>query len=220
MTSLQIVIDLAYVSLATTVIVPFILLFLRIKPAEISFKFLFIYFYLAALSELVLLFMQRQGINNMPVINIFSLLEFGLLSGFLLFLPITKNKNILGTLVLGIIIFDLLHYFLINPLSSFDSVAMTIQNISLTIFSASVLIKVARDYTHPIFKNPLFWFSIAIFFYFSVNVAVFCTGNFLLDDHTHLRKYTWIVNSLMTILSNFFYAIGILCLRKKKILSL
>jgi VanZ family protein len=126
-------------------------------------------------------------------------------------------RKILSVLLCLVIATGITRFAFINPLKEFDDVSIALDNILLVSASGIALFYIASETETLLFKNPKFWFAAAVFIYFSVSIVIFCTGNFLIDDKIHVRKYTWIINSLLTILTNIFYVIGLLCLPKKKI---
>jgi hypothetical protein len=193
------------------------LLILKIRAATKSHQILFAYFVLSAVTEIILLLMQSKGINNMAVINVFSLLQFALLSAYLL-KEDTGSKRQLYLLVLAVIVFIVccVHFIFLNPAHKFDYVALTFENIFLTLISALILTKFAKQADVILLENPGFWFSSAIFLYFSVSVAITCSADILFDDQTYLRKYTWFINSLLTISSNILYITGLFYLCKRR----
>ncbi|MBL0340832.1 MAG: hypothetical protein IPP71_07865 [Bacteroidetes bacterium] len=98
----------------------------------------------------------------------------------------------------------------------FDIPSLAIENSILLLISATVLVNLTGDTEQYLFKNYRFWMALAVFMYFSVSTIVFATGNFLLDDHVYLRRYTWIIHSILSMVANLLYIKGILCLPNKK----
>ena len=162
--------------------------------------------------------MGIKGMNNMHIGNLFFLTQCIILS-LLLLLWIRSNtfKNTLTILLSIVVLFGLIRFFFINPFEKFDVISVTLESIVLVMVSGIALFYIGSETEILLFKNPKFWFATAIFIYFSVSIVIFCTANFLIDDKTHVRKYTWIINSLLTILTNIFYVTGLLCLQKKRI---
>jgi len=57
-------------------------------------------------------------------------------------------------------------------------------------------------------RQPLFWLNAGVLLYFSVNLFVFLLQNLL---PTADSLAVWSIHSVVNILANFFYALGLLC---------
>lgn len=179
----------------------------------------FIYFIVAAVADIALFLKFNDGKNNLPVINLFAFLQTVLLAmGFYISARSRAFRSLLSIALILITAMVLYRMVIQNVLSRFDSLSITIQGIFIMIIAGYTLLSLSKDLVMPLFKNPLFWISVSAFIYFTVNTAVFCTVNFKLDQKQGmlLMRYTWLINLVMSIVSNILYSIGLLCIQKKK----
>jgi hypothetical protein len=207
----------AYVSIVTMVLVALAALLLKNREYDKGSLWFKTYFIVAAITDIVLFILMQTKTNSMPVANSFSVAQFFLLSTGIVFWvnrpglrKVLQFATCLIALVLAIYVLGTLHK------KVFDSFSITIENVLLMILSAVILIQLTGDSSQFLFKNHKFWFAVAVFLYFSVSAIVFATANFLIGDQIYLRRYTWIINVIMSILANILYLKGILCLPLKK----
>lgn len=60
-------------------------------------------------------------------------------------------------------------------------------------------------------RQPLFWLNAGVLLYFSVNLFVFLLQNWLLQLPAADAVAVWSIHSVVNILANFFYTLGLLC---------
>jgi hypothetical protein len=211
---------LAYVAVFSTVCFPTAAGFIKynlIRKDKIYF-FLFIFFLFSALIELVLLIMGHWQINNVLLVNLFLLFEFLIVSLLVLqWIPYPVFKKIMLIVVSSIFIICSVRLFFFNLFSELDNLSSALENITLIIISGCLLYSVSADTSIQLTQNPKFWIGAGVFVFFTVNIVVFCTDNLLTNSSTTIRVAVWSINSILTIISNVFYSIGILCLRPVKI---
>ncbi|MBL0341324.1 MAG: hypothetical protein IPP71_10520 [Bacteroidetes bacterium] len=208
---------LAYTSMVTTIIVAIFVYFNKYKIFDSGSRIFRIYFFIAAGVDILLFILQSLKIHNIAVMNLFSLAQFLLIALALnhwmkneLFKKILRISSLIAFSALTVKI-------LVNiELKEFDTFSLAIENIILVICSSIVMINLTGDTRQYLFKNYRFWITLAVFIYFSVSTVVFATGNLLIDDHVYVRRYTWVINSIMSIIANSLYIKGILCLPIKK----
>jgi hypothetical protein len=211
---------LLYASIFSTICFPTAAGFIKynlIKKDKIYFLF-FIFFLFSALVESVLFIMSLWRVNNVFLINLFFLFEFLIISFLILqWIPYPVFKKILLVAMCVVFIFCSLRLLFYNLFTELDTVSSAFENIVLIVISGFLLYSVTSDTSIPLTQNPKFWIGGAVFTYFTVDIVVFCTDNLLTDTSISIRQAAWTINSILTIISNIFYSIGILCLRPKKI---
>ncbi|HMT29605.1 MAG TPA: hypothetical protein PKD91_10030 [Bacteroidia bacterium] len=208
---------LAYTSMVTTIIVALFVYFNKYRIFDSGSSIFRVYFFIAAAVDILLFILQSMKIHNIAVMNLFSLAQFLLIA--LALNQWMKNELLKKTIrIFSLIAFSVLTVkILINiELKDFDTFSLAVENIILVICSSIVMINLTGDTRQYLFKNYRFWITLAVFIYFSVSTVVFATGNLLIDDHVYVRRYTWVINSIMSIVANSLYLKGILCLPIKK----
>jgi hypothetical protein len=192
-------------------------LLVKIREYDTGSKWFRYYFVIAMVTDITMMLMAEMRINSMPVANIFSVTQFFLIcSGIQMWVTRTALQRTMQfftcliALVIAIYVLGTAHK------KEFDVLTMAVENIILMTVAAIMLLQLSGDSSQYLINNHKFWFTVAVFLYFSVNTIVFSTGNLLVDDHVYLRRYTWVINSVMSIVANMLFMKGILCLPLKK----
>jgi hypothetical protein len=195
-------------------------LLLRNREYDAGSKWFRSYFIVAAITDLTLFILALYRINSLPVANMFSVCQFFMVSTAII--AWTNHSALKRMLYFSVALCALV--FAIYTLGTlhkqqFDALSMTAQNMVLMLLSAVLLVRITNSTNDFLIKNHRFWFTVAVFVYFSVTTIVFSTANILLEGHTYIRRYTWDINSVMSIIANLMYLKAILCLPMKKTLS-
>lgn len=176
-----------------------------------SYKLLVAFFGLSSLFALTNYILAKMTVNNMPMFHMWTILETVLL---LLFVRLQVKNIVLRQLfLLMAICFVIVAVWIaifVEGLWTFNSIASTYESILFTVVAIAVLgflfVKQQSDY---IDRNPLFWISTAMLFYFSVRVFVFSMYNFLLVEDPRLISQAWDIHSGVLTLFCCLCAIGL-----------
>jgi len=208
---------LTYLSIGTMVLTAMVTLLLRNKFYDTGSNYFKIYFVIAAITDVTLGILQYNGMNNLQVANVFGVTQFFLLSMGLLSWYRNNELRRLMFLILALTALVLAIYVLGNlHKNTLDTYSMTIGNLMLVVLSALVLLQLTGDRTQFLIKNYRFWFAVSVFLYFTVSSVLLSTADILIDEHFYLRRYTWVLNSILSIVANSLFIKGILCLPLKR----
>lgn len=206
--------------MATTLLLPLITFKLMYNSKKNLFIQLFILnFLLAAITELILAALYFSQIQNHFIINIFCLIQFVIISIALLqslTLSTLKFKIISFLLLVFASVFVIFNFAIFNRVAELDSISTSIESIILFILAGINLIYLSKNSDIPMTKNYKFWFIAGSFLYFCISIVILSTGEIILEDKVTLTTYTWVINSILTIVTNATYFTGILCLPQKK----
>ena len=213
-------VSIAYLSMATTILLPLITFKLLYLAKKDFFILLFIInLSISAITEIILAAFYFFNSQNLFIVNIFCLAQFVVLSIALIkLLPISTSKfKIISYLLVGFIsAFTIMKYTIFNRVAELDSISNSIESIILFVLAGINLIFLSKDSEIPMTKNYKFWFIAGSFLYFCISIIIFSTGEIILEDKVTLTTYTWVINSILTIGTNAMYFTGILCLPQKK----
>ncbi len=139
---------------------------------------IFYYCCISLVSELVTHALLRQRIVNMPIINLFIVIEFFLLTYFYKRLFISASIDILHKALWGIGGFIVLMEFITRDFHQYYSFFSLFSNLVLVLYAVfffrSILIQQPVDIITDYY---LFWFNSACFIYFSCTSIIFCLQN-------------------------------------------
>lgn len=199
-----------------TVILLFFLGLFKLKSLGKDYVLLFVFVTISAAVEIASALLSMKGINNLWMGNIFFLVECFFL-GIIIWQWLESKK-------LRIFIFVFLVTFLpvwvfttffVLDFYKFNNYARAIESIVFVFLACFLLIAVSTDASQAIYKNPKFWFGSGLLIYFSVNLVVFGTVNYILLNREHLMDNTWVIHSVTNIFANLLFATGFLCIKRK-----
>jgi len=210
---------LAFVS-ALSILFPVAASFIRYKSLGRDYYLLFIFFFISFVAEVIGATLNIESKNNIWLINIFTLLEC-------FFWCLVIYQWLASKKIRLFIIFFLAAFFIAWGYTTFfhldvyqfNNYIRTAESIVFVFLACFLLLAVSVDMEHMLFRNPKFWFGSGLLLYFSVNVIVFSTVNFILDNESHLMDNSWVIHSVSNIISNLLFATGFLCLKPLTISS-
>lgn len=187
---------------ATSVLVPIVIGIGNFRARPAFFKWLGFYLLLSGLSDLCALINP----NIAPITNnIFSVFQILILTLFYTYL--STNKFV-GKLILGIGVALTLYIIKFQLIGNFDVRNMQIQLLSalwfivlaINLFFALLKAPPVND----ILRYPYFWFNLAILIYFSGNLFLYVSINFIKSENLY---YLYIpIHSMFNVIKNLFLA--------------
>ncbi len=172
-------------------------------------KALLYLFAISPLFDLTGFILKKNGISNMLVFHIYTIIEFILISVF--YSKVISNPKItlyiitIVVLFLGVAGFDLL-----NKLTLMDDFSTTTESIIVmlyAIFGYSLLLK--NPIQSKVFAIPLFWFHTAFLLYFAGNLFVFIFSSYLQQHYKqNLFQEIWGIHSVMSMILYLLIATG------------
>ena len=203
---------------AASILLPLAGGILRFRSLSNDLKWLFLFFLVSAVTEFVAHILKMNSVNNLWLGNIFFLLECFFWSIIITWwLDSKKVRLFISVFLPAFLIFWAFTTFFVLDFFVFNNYARTIESFAFVFLSCFLLIAVSTDTSEVIFKNPKFWFGSALLIYFSVNLIVFGTVNYILSNHGQLMDNTWMIHSVTNIFANLLFAIGFLWIRQKAI---
>jgi hypothetical protein len=182
------------------------------------------FFYLATISlvvEIIGFILKRKGMNDagIAMVNVFCYVEFffytWLFHAWGLF-NFRKN-NFIAITGLFFIIWAGLNIYEGNIATS-DSYFKIIYPVTLLFFAVTTFNKFVIQDREPIFKNPKFWILIGILIFFTFYILIQASNISLLGKTTSnaFRRSLHGIVVYTNLIVNLMFAIGALCLPRKK----
>ncbi|MFM6976375.1 MAG: hypothetical protein ACKOW2_05975 [Sphingobacteriaceae bacterium] len=212
---------LAYVSLGS-IAVP---LLLWLSKAKYNFKIPFLRAMLVLLLvtgglDLIAYVLSKMGMSNIPVINIFFILQFYLLS-YIYSIYLKKNIFIkVSVIVFSVLI--IINALFIQPFNQMQSWSDGLQSVLLIFYGIICHKYLLRHLSADESKDyMLFWVNMAFMFYFSLNLYIFFTSNYLFNNETSdIVIIVWAFHNCFNVIKNVMLAVGIYYAGKLKIENL
>jgi len=175
---------------------------------------LFIYYFsFTAFTDLAVLVTGVNGMNNLIILNFYSLLE----TYFLLYLfnLCTENKSYKVALKIVAILFTFVWVWINlfeNSLYTFNPIDKGIKCLLFIILTVWLLNILSKNIQIQLNKDYRFWFLIAFLLYFSMTFIIYSTATWYINDiQNEAMRYTWYFHSIVTIITNLILTYGIIC---------
>ena len=175
-------------------------------------RLLLIYFGVAVITELLLAYMGSQGMNNLWLARVFSIVEFCLLT--IVFSSWQNNKLLKRLLHISIPLMVVLGIFstlYLENIRHFNSFSKPITSLILIMVSAYTLVELNKEKIDFLFREPRFWFSSGVLFSFSASLLLHALSNSLLHLPMSVVRLIFESNVVLSIIANIIYTGGFLC---------
>lgn len=197
---------IGYISVFATFSTLFVAI-LRNKTLVKEMRVLFLYVIIAAFVEILSSIFTKLNIQNLYLINLFTVAECTILSLFYIQILTTKKYSIIIYTLLfcfcGIFIYDVIFLHGFNSMAIFPIIVESFILIGLSLFYFYELAR-RMEYIN-ILDNPLFWVNSAILIYFSGNLFLFIFSNYIL---TQPNNRLWNLHDILNIIYNVLLIIA------------
>jgi hypothetical protein len=179
--------------------------FTRLEPALRYLAFLLFFELFMEVASRILADQHRQNLFMMPID---TLVEFGLLA--LMYQQVFKNSSLSRWLpaVAGVFaLASLLSYAEPATLVQFNTVQRFVESflvLGLVLLYFYTLLRelaIAR-----LEQEPMFWVSVGLLLYFSGNVFIFISSNYVIQHSRELSMKLWNIHALLYLVLNGLYA--------------
>lgn len=199
---------------ACSILLPFgaALIYFRTLPKALTVLAIFIF--ISVIADGYALYTASKGINNLPVLHIYTVLEFAFFST--VYMHLFHQKKIKLALIIIIILFSCFafyHSFFIADVFKFNSVTRVVESLLLTSTGLYFLYTMldSDDYV-KLGTYPYFWITSGVLLYFMGNFFLFMLYEMI---NSYVSKSVniefWILHSILNIIANVLYCVGFAC---------
>lgn len=173
------------------------------------------YLAFSALINAVSILVARKGINNLPLLHLFTPLEFALLCRFYCLSLNLKRKTYLFFLI-GFTLLSFLNSVLMQSIFSFNTYARSLEALFLLVFSLLLFYNLLiSEQTAEWYHNPISWFNIGIFLYFSGSLFLFLLSQVLLQDK-FFNETAWVIHATLVLIMYLFFTAAFFSYKKQR----
>lgn len=165
-----------------------------------------------AITDIVSIYFGYHEINNLWLLNTYTILEYTLLMITFSFWVSEKWTAIYRMSIPVVIILFIVSNHLFKSGSGFNSIGQIAENILLVIAALIVLYNVIIPTEIPLYRNYKMWIVTGILFYFGFTSFIFLLWRFHL---TGFFPELWFYHSLVNILSNVLFGVSFLWVQAK-----
>ncbi len=150
--------------------------------------------------------LSSQGINNMHLFHIYTVLEHSLIT--LIFIEIIKKKGFKTIALSGLFIFYLLvitDIIFLEPLNTFNSNIRSVQGVITLLYCVFFYYSIFDDAKVVELSNyPYFWLVSGMILYFSGTLFLYVFGDQIVSNKKYVNYYQ--IHNFFNIIQNTFYA--------------
>lgn len=200
------------------IIAPFLLSVVRYNRLSKALKIITWYLMLSVLTQAISLFLWKKSINNLPVLHVFTVLEFILLFAYYSFQskPLLTRFWFYAILVL-FLLFALLDAFVLENLHSFNIYSRSLEAFIFIGCTVHWFIRSLTIESKVIFReqNALKYMNAGFFIYFSGSLILFAFSNYINHLGRPLLMNIWTLHTLLLIVLYLFILTGFCKINRK-----
>jgi hypothetical protein len=172
-----------------------------------SHKVVLVFLIISAVVNTLASYLANKGINNLPLLHVYTVLEFAVATAF--FYSVTERKTdrrIIVGLWIAFPLLSLYNVWRLNSIHLFNQLPRSVSAITILIFCISYLMR-SLNFTAE--KDPIFQFSVVVawLLYFSGSLTLFALANFILDNK-QLNMMLWDTHATFVMIMYFIIAIA------------
>lgn len=203
-----------------------LLSFLNFKKLPYSFKVLGVYAFVTLLLELLAIGLAKNGMHNLFVLHLFTLLE--LIFFALFFKPLLKVPTLLvkhyDKLIFVLVALIIANSLFIQPLTVLNSYSETVENIVLIVLSIMLFSNLYLKLDPEIapYRKPIIWVNSGLLLYLSGSLFIFMFGEYMiLGDYILQHSVTnqvivWFINVILNLIFKIFMLVAIIQVIRKQ----
>jgi hypothetical protein len=202
--------------IASHVPVVFVALYALLKSRyfDIVFKRFTYFLYFNGAIQLCALVLLLFSINNLPLLHILVPAGYWCLSGFYnSVLTGFLDKRIIPVSTILFVVFSLINTSFFQPLTTFNSNALTVESILLLIMAVSTYVFFVQQAPHPHNQkvtSGLHWINSGLFIYHSSSLIIFYFGKTIIEQFSNtFALYTWVIHSVFSIIMYICFFVGL-----------
>jgi hypothetical protein len=175
-----------------------------------------IYVFFAAFMQLLQLVLWFKQVNNLFLLHFFVPIEFALLAYFYqsILQPLI-NRKIIWFIIVLFSVFSIINSLFFQKITTFNSYALTVENILLTTMSIVtfiILLNRRVGLSKTTIGPAITWINYGIFINFSTTLILVYFSNFLVLHQSNkiLSYIAWLLNDAATVAMHICFIVGLL----------
>lgn len=170
-------------------------------------KMIAAYIILAAITELAAFIMGRIYTSNLPILHVYTLLQFLLVA--LLFRQFIRQKlhhQIWLTVTILFLCGSIINSLFIQSIWKFNGYARAAESLIVVLFVIGYFYRLlfTEEAKTPLYGIPMFWISTGLMFYFSACFFVFLMSGDVLIMSSKVFTISWAFHDLILIIHYIF----------------
>lgn len=191
-----------------SILIPLLVFIPRYKIAKTEERVLFYYLIIAGLINLVAIILSMNGITNLPLLHLYTIMEAVFLLGyFRLIFREPAIKKAIGLIMVLFPILCVLNFSFLQSIYTFNTHTRPLEAILITFFCLLYLYK--SGFADNWIKQTTSWFNAGILIYFPAAFIIFVLSNYMLaSKNAAMNTIVWNVHAALVLLMYVVWARG------------
>ncbi len=189
------------------------------KVLNKKFKILFWFFVCSVLVEILATWFAKTKHNNLPVLHLYTVIEFFAFSSAY-YIYFNQKKYLPNIILINSAVFfivALTDATFLNGIWKFNNYSRSYASLSLVMYASIYFYYLLKEsFQMPTWRQPMYWLSIGVLFYFGLNLFYFLFSNIIAFQDIQLSSGSLYIHSTVNILANCLYAQSFICCYKHK----
>jgi hypothetical protein len=157
------------------------------------------------------------GINNQLLLNVFTVLEFTLLTLFYKhFFSSFFRSTMFYFLIGGFLVLATVETFIINDIYTMGNISTSVEALLCIFYSVVSFFLIMKNLVYDnLLKIPFFWINTAVLIYFAGNLFLFLFSTYLQKNNIRDYGTLYIIHSILNITYYILISIGFWKVEKK-----
>jgi hypothetical protein len=198
-----------------SILIPLIVALYRYHQLPGPARSIFHYLIFSGIINCIAIVLARNGINNLPLLHLYTVAEFALLTVFYRQVFAPPAKRLLypyGAIVFAV--FCVINAIFFQSLFSYNTFPRTIESLLLIIMALLFFYKMlSAEQEGAWYKNMFTWFNIGLLLYFSGSLSLFLLSDVLLRNK-QLNEIAWIIHASLVLVMYILFAGGFLSCKR------
>lgn len=175
-------------------------------------KILVLYLSISFIFELSLFFYGSFGINNLWLIQVWTIIEyifFVILFSF--WIQEGKFRKMLIYSTIPFIIFYITDIVLLSEVDKFNNYSRSVECLIFSGVAGYALYDLSKAHTGSLWQNFRFYLILAVFLYFTGSLMIYALSNLVIEYAFNIALQFFMIPLVLNSISYFLFAGGILC---------
>lgn len=193
------------------VLLPLVAALLRFKKFGPELRVLTYHLVMVTIMSAVSATMWFMHKNNLPLLHIYTILEFGMIAWFYkVVLRGWVSDRLFAVLIPLFIVLALLNSLFLQEWHRFNTYPRSLESILVIAFTITCYHRMLSEMKiRRMERSPLFWINTGFLFYFSGALFLFSLSNYIMPLGYRLNILIWTVHAFFSILLYVFLFIGL-----------
>jgi hypothetical protein len=191
-----------------SILLPMLIGGVYLKEYSSTLKYFYLYIVLSGITEITLIYLSVNSIQNHFLFNIFSLIELTLIVRFLSLINKENRFHFIAFLIFSICWIAIVIY---DGIALINSKIFLLKSIFITIIGYIALVNYFKEISYSyITKDPIFILLFGVSFYAISSFAIFGLSDYLIFHPDFFNTFL-LINGTINLITNITYLYAYLC---------